>query len=210
VLARTSSNLAVSQPSKGRSPVQKSLLLLIANRKQNVTSRRHISASGLSCSYVTLRKTRAPSDKRRNVTALVLQLWNAGGGVTEPPTFAWPSRMDLIAIVQWVLQVMFPSACSFIVLVFTVSLHVSAYMAIFRCVGYFIFICLKDSASLLFFLPFFQVVTLCMFSICVLFLCCFPSLFSLFPCVCVCVCVCLLALSLLFVSYSDFRAQMGP
>jgi hypothetical protein len=30
------------------------------------------------------------------------------------------------------------------------SLHVSAYMAIFRCVGYFIFICLKDSASLLF------------------------------------------------------------
>jgi hypothetical protein len=29
------------------------------------------------------------------------------------------------------------------------SLHVSAYMAIFRCVGYFIFICLKDSASLL-------------------------------------------------------------
>jgi hypothetical protein len=26
-------------------------------------------------------------------------------------------------------------ACSFIVLVFTVSLHVSAYMAIFRCVG---------------------------------------------------------------------------
>jgi hypothetical protein len=31
-----------------------------------------------------------------------------------------------------------------------------------------------------------------MFSICVLFLCCFPLLFSLFPCVC----VCLLALSL--------------
>jgi hypothetical protein len=45
---------------------------------------------------------------------------------------------------------MFPSACSFIVLVFTVSLHVSAYIAIFRCVVYFIFICLKDSASLLF------------------------------------------------------------
>jgi hypothetical protein len=31
---------------------------------------------------------------------------------------------------------MFPSACNFIVLVFTVSLHVSAYMAIFKCVGY--------------------------------------------------------------------------
>jgi hypothetical protein len=55
-------------------------------------------------------------------------------------------------IVQWVLQVMLSSACSFIVLVSTVfQLHVSAYMAIFKCVGYFIFICLKDSASLLFF-----------------------------------------------------------
>jgi hypothetical protein len=32
-----------------------------------------------------------------------------------------------------------------------ISLHVSAYLSIFRCVGYFIFICLKDSASLLFF-----------------------------------------------------------
>jgi hypothetical protein len=40
---------------------------------------------------------------------------------------------------------------------------------------------------------FFHVATLCTFSICVLFLCCFPSLFLLFPCVC----VCLLALSLL-------------
>jgi hypothetical protein len=51
-------------------------------------------------------------------------------------------------IVQWVLQVKLPSACSFIVDVschcFTFSchcftLHVSAYMAIFRCVGYFYF-----------------------------------------------------------------------
>jgi hypothetical protein len=31
------------------------------------------------------------------------------------------------------------------------SLHVSAYKAIFKRVGYFIFICLKDFASLLFF-----------------------------------------------------------
>jgi hypothetical protein len=31
------------------------------------------------------------------------------------------------------------------------SLHVSVYMVIFRCVGYFIFICLKNSASLLLF-----------------------------------------------------------
>jgi hypothetical protein len=39
---------------------------------------------------------------------------------------------------------------------FSLSLHVSAYMANIKCVGYFIFICLKDSASLLFFfLPFF-------------------------------------------------------
>jgi hypothetical protein len=56
----------------------------------------------------------------------------------------------LHCIVQWVLQSTFPSACSYIVLVFIVSLHVSAYMAIFRCVGYFIFKCLENSASLLF------------------------------------------------------------
>jgi hypothetical protein len=31
------------------------------------------------------------------------------------------------------------------------ALHISAYMAIFRSVGYFIFICLNDYASLLFF-----------------------------------------------------------
>jgi hypothetical protein len=37
----------------------------------------------------------------------------------------------LHCIVQRLLQVMFPSVCSFIVLVFTLSLHVSAYMAIF-------------------------------------------------------------------------------
>jgi hypothetical protein len=41
------------------------------------------------------------------------------------------------------------------------SLHVSAYMAIFRRVGCFA--------------AFFHMITLCMFSICVLFLCCFPS-----------------------------------
>jgi hypothetical protein len=56
----------------------------------------------------------------------------------------------LHCIVQWVLLVMFPSARGFIVLVFIVSLYVSIYMAIFKCVGYFIFICLKDSVSLLF------------------------------------------------------------
>jgi hypothetical protein len=40
--------------------------------------------------------------------------------------------------IQWGLQVMLPSACSFIVDVscHCITLHVSAYMAIFRCVGY--------------------------------------------------------------------------
>jgi hypothetical protein len=113
------------------------------------------------------------------------------------------------------------------------SLHVSAYMAIFRRVGYiyngYCRLCLCLRAALLYvgfplsfttcfglhghlqvyrilhififkslrillrcffffvrcvFFP--HVVTLCMFSIYVLFLCCFPSLFLLFPCVCVC------------------------
>jgi hypothetical protein len=83
----------------------------------------------------------------------------------------------LYCIVQRVLQFMFPSASSFIVLVFTVSLHASAYMAIFKCVGYSIFVCLKDSASLLYFFTwshsacFYLWVSLC-----------FLSLFLLFPC----------------------------
>jgi Na+/melibiose symporter-like transporter len=76
---------------------------------------------------------------------------------------------------------MFPSACSFIYVGFhCLSLHISAYMAIFRCVGYFYFHIFKDSASL----SFFHVVTLCMFSICVLFLCCFLRVF--FFCLSVC------------------------
>jgi hypothetical protein len=55
--------------------------------------------------------------------------------------------------VQWVLQVMLPSACSFIVdfSCHCLTLYVSAYMAIFKCVGYFyIFIFLKESALLVF------------------------------------------------------------
>jgi hypothetical protein len=77
------------------------------------------------------------------------------------------------------------------------SLYVSAYMAIFMCVGYFIFNCLKDSASLVsffFFLPFSPDHTLHV-SICVS-----PVLFFfLVFVVSLCVCVYLLALSLLFV-----------
>jgi hypothetical protein len=46
----------------------------------------------------------------------------------------------------------------------------------------------KDSASLLFWFAafFFNVVTLVMFSICVLFLCCFPSCLLVSSCLCVC------------------------
>jgi hypothetical protein len=91
-------------------------------------------------------------------------------------------------LIQWALQVMFPSACSFIVVVFhRLSLHVSAYMAIFKCVGYLFSYAWRILLRCFFgSLSFFHVVTLCLFSICVLFLCCFPSLFFLFPCVCVC------------------------
>jgi hypothetical protein len=57
----------------------------------------------------------------------------------------------------------------FFLLVFTVSLHVSAYMAIFRCVGYFIFICLKDLLRC-FFLSFFSRGHTLHVSICFLYL----------------------------------------
>jgi hypothetical protein len=62
---------------------------------------------------------------------------------------------ELKKYIEWVLQVMLPSACSFIVDVSLsyiqlslFTLHVSAYMAIFMCVGCFIFVFLKESASL--------------------------------------------------------------
>jgi hypothetical protein len=69
---------------------------------------------------------------------------------------------------------MLPSACSFIVdgLAFCCrcsTLHVSAYMAIFRCVGCFTFIFLKESASLLL-LPFLARAYTMQFLICVLLL----------------------------------------
>jgi hypothetical protein len=57
-------------------------------------------------------------------------------------------------ITPFFFEVMLPSACSFIVDGLTFScrcstLHVSAYMAIFKCVRCFTFIFLKESASLL-------------------------------------------------------------
>jgi hypothetical protein len=62
------------------------------------------------------------------------------------------------------------------------SLHVLAYMAIFKCVGYFHFHMPEGFC----FAAFFQVVTLCTFPF-VFFLCCFSSLILLFlACVFVC------------------------
>jgi hypothetical protein len=67
--------------------------------------------------------------------------------------------------VQWLLQVMFPSACSFIVfwfsLSFTTCFGLHGHLQVCRIFHIFIFICLKDSASLLFlFIAFFHVVIL--------------------------------------------------
>jgi hypothetical protein len=86
-----------------------------------------------------------------------------------------------------VLQVMFPSSCSFIVSVFTVSLYVSAYMAIFKCVGYFIFI---NLTSLLFSAFFFTWSHSACFHLCFFF-----SVFlRYFYCFLACMFVCLLGL----------------
>jgi hypothetical protein len=89
--------------------------------------------------------------------------------------------------------IVFPSAFSFIVLVFTFfHLGLHGHLQVCRI---FIFVCLKDSASLLF--GFAAIFFTWSPSACfpfVFFLCCFPSLFLLYPCVC----VCLLAHSLLF------------
>jgi hypothetical protein len=107
-------------------------------------------------------------------------------------TFSVFRRVMSVLKNEWALKVMVLSACSFIVLVFTVSLHVLAYMAIFRYVWYFIFICLKDSASLLF---------SCLFPTWSHAACFHLRFFPLFSFVIFVssVCVCLLALSLLFV-----------
>jgi hypothetical protein len=49
---------------------------------------------------------------------------------------------------------MFPSACSFVVLVFTTCFGLHGHLQVCRILHIFIFICLKDSASL-FSVPFF-------------------------------------------------------
>jgi hypothetical protein len=92
-----------------------------------------------------------------------------------------------------VLQVMLPSACSFIVLVVTVLHYMFRPTWQSSGVGYYYFHMPKEFCFAAF-LPFFHVVTFCNVSICV-----FPVLFSFVNFVVSCVCVCLLAFCLLFV-----------
>jgi hypothetical protein len=100
--------------------------------------------------------------------------------------------------VKWVMQVMFPSACSFIVcwfsLSFTTCFGLHGHLEACRILHIFIFICLKDCASLLFwFAAFFsRVHTLHVFHLCFV-----PVQGNnknherkQHMCVCVCVCVC--------------------
>jgi hypothetical protein len=86
------------------------------------------------------------------------------------------SKME---IVQWVLQVMFPSACSFIVcwfsLFFTTRFVLHGHLQVSRIFHIFIFISLKDSASLLvWFVAYFS----CGHTLHVFHLCFVPVLFS--------------------------------
>jgi hypothetical protein len=83
-------------------------------------------------------------------------------------------------LVQWALQVMLPSACSFIV------------YCVFRYVGYFYFHMLEEFCFAAY-LPFFHVVTLCMFPSVFCSCAVFLSLILLFL---ACVFVCLLFLCL--------------
>jgi hypothetical protein len=97
----------------------------------------------------------------------------------------------LHCIVQWVLQVMFPSACRFIVcwfpLSFTTCFGLHDHLQVSKILHIFIFICLRILLRCFFwFAAFFYVVT---FSICVLFLCCFFSCFFVSSCLCVCLLV---------------------
>jgi hypothetical protein len=77
------------------------------------------------------------------------------------------------------------------------ALHVSAYMAIFNCVGYFYFINLKESASLVFAF-FLHVVTLCTF----------PFMFFLFCFSFVNVCCCFLRVCLSACKHKWKRAEV--
>jgi hypothetical protein len=109
----------------------------------------------------------------------------------DSSSFRWLLMCDssrwLLMLVQWVLQVMSPSACSFIVcwfpLSFTTCFSLHGHLQVCRifhmlkgfCLDAFLVRCLS-----------LHVVTLCMFSTCVLFLYCFPLCFLVFSCLCVC------------------------
>jgi hypothetical protein len=84
---------------------------------------------------------------------------------------------------QWVLQVMLPSACSFIVLVFTVFHYTLRPTWPYSCVGYIYFHMPEGFCFAAFF--FFHVFTLCTFSF-VFFLCCFSFVNFVVSCVYVC------------------------
>jgi hypothetical protein len=108
--------------------------------------------------------------------------WGHIARTTRVESRSWVKSLKSV---QWVLQVMLLSACSFIVLVVTVLFY-SAYMAIIGVEDNFIFMSLMESASLVFCL-FLHVVTL-LVSICV-----FPVLFFFVNSVVSCACVCLQA-----------------
>jgi hypothetical protein len=90
-------------------------------------------------------------------------------------------------------EVMLPSPCSFIVDVSCSTLHVSTYMAIFRCVWCFTFYIPEGICFPVFCCLSLHVVTLCTFSF--VFSCCVVFFVSFLILVCVCVCVCLLVFS---------------
>jgi hypothetical protein len=89
----------------------------------------------------------------------------------------------LHCIVQWILKVMFPSAYSFILcwfsLSFTTCFGLHGHLQVCRILHIFIYLCLRILLRCVllhfWFAAFSYVVTLCMFSICGLFLFSFPS-----------------------------------
>jgi hypothetical protein len=99
-------------------------------------------------------------------------------GETNPEmwarVFLWhsPQRHVRHQSIQWILQVMFPSAWRFIVCWLPLSFTTWPSSSVWDS-SYIYFQMLKGFC----FAAFFYVVTLCMFLICVLFLCCFPSRF---------------------------------
>jgi hypothetical protein len=137
------------------------------------------------------------------------------GYIEERPSILYIPKLHCRAhkSPQWFLQVMFPSACSFIVfcfpLSFTTCLH--GHLQLCRIFHIFIFICLKDSSSLFFcFVAFFFTWS---HSACFPFVSCSCAVFlRYFCCFLACVIVCLLflcCLSVLCLSWSISWAIWG-